>query len=99
MRIVAHEITAPMAHRIAHSHMARATPLLSETDAPPEIPASDGITAITRSDAMRDTALFTAEPTPANRSSTAASTVAVSGATVNTSPSPKTITAGSTDVT
>ena len=45
---------------------------------------------------MRATALLIADASPAWRSSTAASTVAVSGATVMTSPRPSTSVAGST---
>ncbi|NUS44275.1 MAG: hypothetical protein HOQ24_11380, partial [Mycobacteriaceae bacterium] len=47
---------------------------------------------------MRATALLTPLATPARRCSTAASTVAVSGATIAESPSPNTRAAGSTSM-
>jgi hypothetical protein len=56
-------------------------------------------TAIARSPATREIALFTPDAIPALCSSTAFRTVVVSGATVAASPRPKTTSAGSTSVT
>src|SRR3954447_15605008 len=59
-------------------------------------PAARGSTATAISDAVRATALLMPDATPAWLAGAAASTVAVTGATTNTSPIPNTTTAGST---
>ena len=60
------------------------------------MPASPGNTATANRPAVRATSLFTAEATPTWCAGAAASTVAVSGATVIDSPTAKTRTAGRT---
>ena len=61
-------------------------------------PVSSGMAATANSPAARATALFTPDATPAWRTSAAASTVAVSGATVTARPMPNRTRAGSTVV-
>ncbi len=63
------------------------------------IPAASGRAATAASCAARATVVFTPDATPAKRSGTAPSAVAVSGATVVTRPNPNTRTAGSTSAT
>ena len=60
------------------------------------MPLSAGSTATATRPPIRATSLLTAEARPACSSGAADSAVAVSGATVMASPSPKTSTAGST---
>ena len=85
LRTVANAMTPPAAHTTAHTVMAAANESVS-----------DGRAATAKSPAMRATALLTPDPTPRCRSSTAAKTVAVSGATVSVMPRPNSTTAGNT---
>src|SRR6266567_2585143 len=65
----------------------------------PDSPTTAGSTATASRLPVRATALFTPDATPANRSGAAASTVAVTGATIADRPRPNTSTPGSTPVT
>src|SRR3954468_4571117 len=64
----------------------------------PLIPAKAGNTATAINPPVRATSLLTAEATPECSAGAAASTVAVSGATITATPRPKTTIAGSTRV-
>ena len=67
--------------------------------AAPVRPATGGRIATASSPPARDTSLLTAEAMPTLLAGAAASTVAVSGATLMARPNPKTTTAGRTSVT
>src|SRR4029077_6328609 len=93
-RMVAKAIRPPRAEKPAAMSMASRQPFV-RTDAGDVCRlTSAGSTATDSSPARRETALLTADPTPTWASSTAASTAAVSGATVIARPNPNTRAAG-----
>src|SRR5262249_26074380 len=94
-----HARSPPAAASVALISMAVRNPRANAVGsryAVPVNPARPGITAIASRPAPREMALLTPEAIPAYRVAAAASTVAVSGATVSVSPRPNTNTAGST---
>ena len=97
LRMVAKASTPPAASPAAAIHIACSNPAEKSVTLEYEalvIPAATGNTATAINCAVLATSLFTAEATPACSAGAAASTVAVSGATVALRPSAKTVTAG-----
>src|ERR1700674_2014657 len=96
---VRNEITPPIAASPAQTRRAAATrPVSTAAGRVVSRCTTAGRTATASRPASRAAALFTPDATPSSASSTDASTVEVSGATVQARPRPNTTTAGSTVV-